>query len=63
MLVLVRDWRSLLAGEDVETDKKLREGVKIGRPLGSESFLRRIESLTGCDLSKGKPGRPEKKVR
>lgn len=60
LLGLVTDWGELLAGDDEEANKILRAGVKIGRPVGNESFLQKIEAITGRDLSKGKPGRPKK---
>ncbi|WP_235840230.1 transposase [Citrifermentans pelophilum] len=60
LLGLVKDWRELLEGEDEEADDKLRAGVKIGRPVGSESFIERVEAITGRDLGKGRPGRHPK---
>lgn len=58
---LVKDWNELLAVDDAKGNEILRSGVKTGRPIGSEMFLRTIEDLTGRDLSKHKPGRPAKK--
>jgi len=62
LLGLVTNWREFLSVENAAQDKDIRAGVKTGRPIGSESFLHGIEELTGRDLSKGKPGRPEKGV-
>ena len=60
LIGLVKDWGELLSGDDEEADNKLRAGVKIGRPVGNDSFLHKIEAITGRDLSKGTPGRPAK---
>jgi len=37
----------LALGPDAEAFERLRRAESIGRPLGSESFLRRIERATG----------------
>lgn len=60
LLGLVKDWGELLEGEDEEANDRVRTGVKTGRPVGSKSFLERMETITGRDLSKGHPGRPSK---
>ena len=38
--------------------KDIREAANKGLALGSESFIARVEKLTGSQLRKGKPGRP-----
>lgn len=60
LLGLVKNWGELLEGEDEEANDRVRVGVKIGRPVGSQSFLERIEAITVRDLSKGHPGWPTK---
>ncbi|MDQ0471717.1 hypothetical protein [Labrys wisconsinensis] len=35
---------------------RLRAAESIGRPLGDEAFLDRIEAITGRSLRRGKPG-------
>ncbi|QXE85501.1 transposase [Geomonas nitrogeniifigens] len=60
LLGLVKDWGELLQGEDAEANDRVRAGVKTGRPVGSQNFLKRVEAITGRDLRKGHPGRPAK---
>lgn len=60
LMGLVTDWEGFLTVEDQEQDKTVRAGSKIGRPTGSESFLQKVEEITGRDLVKGKAGRPVK---
>jgi hypothetical protein len=48
-------------GADAEEDMRLlRSATTLGRPLGSPSFLERLENLTGLRLFVGKPVRPKK---
>lgn len=55
------DWELYLGeGSDQETDAFRRHG-RIGRPLGSESFMRRLEALTGRRLRPRRVGRKPKK--
>ena len=56
----IDDWHALLSA-DPDTLKDLRRHTRTGRPLGDESFLERVERLTGRSLRPGKPGRKRKK--
>jgi len=40
----------------------LRKLTRTGLPAGDAPFVSRIETITGRDLSKGKPGRPRKRT-
>ena len=57
---LIRDWKDFLAGASTSKDETIRKMTHTGRPVGSAGFVRLVERLTACDLSKGKPGRPFK---
>lgn len=46
------------AGEDIDLSARLRRAESIGRPLGDDAFLERLEVLSGRRLRPGKPGRP-----
>jgi len=51
------DWSDLLLSQSSEEDYEiLRRHERSGRPLGSESFLDRLENLTSRILKKQKPG-------
>jgi putative transposase len=60
LMGLVKNWSELLANGDADANQKLRSGATIGRPLGDESFVKRIQDITGRDLRKGKPGKAAK---
>lgn len=52
------DWHGFLAsGLDGEQHESIRKHEHSGRPLGSDDFVSRIESISGRILRKGKPGR------
>ena len=53
----VGDWRAFL-GEPLSHDviEELRRGERIGRPLGSEAFLKDMETRTGRSLTPAKRG-------
>jgi putative transposase len=58
------DWRSVLAsGEEESALQAIRERERSGRPLGSESFLARVESETGLRLLPRPRGRPPVRLR
>ena len=53
----VPDFAALLAGaEDGEAFARLRAAESIGRPLGNERFMARLEGLSGRKLRPGKRG-------
>lgn len=58
MLDMVNEsWHSYLGHDDSEEiNKQIRNHNKTGRPLGGETFIKKIEKLTGRDLRKKKPG-------
>jgi putative transposase len=58
---LVQDWREFLLEEDLKAEEVIRQATRTGRPAGSGSFVKRVEKLTGRDLTKGKAGRPPKR--
>ena len=39
-----------------EETYSIRRHAGAGRPAGDERFVERLESLTGCELGKKKPG-------
>jgi putative transposase len=60
LMGLVKNWSDLLANGDEEVNQNLRFGVTIGRPIGDDSFVKRVQEMTGRNLRKGKPGKPAK---
>ena len=61
LLELVSDWGEFLAGElDGEEGERLRAHERTGRPLGSETFLERLERKLGRPLRPQPGGRPRK---
>ena len=50
----------LAAGEDAEMWERLRKAETIGRPIGSESFLRALEDKVGRALLPRKRGPPSR---
>ena len=59
MLERVSDWRQYLAEKDSRIElSSIRKHTSTGRPLGDETFVRRLESVTGRRLRKRKPGPP-----
>jgi len=60
LIGLVKDWRCLLLHPDMAAYENLRCGVRVGRPMGDEFFIKTVEAVVGRDLSKGKSGRPRK---
>jgi len=60
LLGLVEDSERLLLSSDDDPKSTLRKLTRTGRPAGDAAFVSRIETITGRDLSKGKPGRPRK---
>ncbi len=55
---VISDWREYLGGEDDEEEMAaIRQETVVSRPLGSESFIRRLEQMVGRSLIRGRPGR------
>lgn len=65
MLQRVDDWAAYLAdAEDEEIAVHIRKHSRTGRPLGDDRFVRTLESISGRDLRRRRPGpqrRPRKK--
>lgn len=57
LLEMAGDWRLFLygAGEEGEMND-IRKHERTGRPLGTESFIERLESAMDRPLKRGKPG-------
>jgi putative transposase len=53
------EWRSLLESGMDESDE-FRKHERTGRPLGSDSFIGRLENILDRTLKRGKPGRKKK---
>ena len=64
MLAMVADWRGLLNSAIREEElRDLREHVRTGRPLGSPTFVERLERTVGRILRPQRPGRPSKLLK
>jgi putative transposase len=62
LLFEIEDWASYLRETVSEKNRRLfQQHERCGRPLGSESFIRKLEKITGRVLVRKKPGRPRKK--
>jgi putative transposase len=58
-----RDWREFIEAEDHPTDiEAIKEHTIIGRPLGSASFIDRLEEKLGRVLKPKTRGRPKKEI-
>jgi putative transposase len=57
LLRRVSDWRAFLgAGLDDDALEAIRSGERTGRPVGSASFIKRLEARLGRTLARQKPG-------
>ena len=57
LLEMIEDWSSFLsAGVNADDLELFRKHERTGRPLGSKSFINKIESLLGRILHRLKPG-------
>ncbi len=61
LLGLLQDCDRLLLSSDEGRLSSLRKRTRTGRPAGDAAFVARVETITGRDLSKGKPRRPRKR--
>jgi REP-associated tyrosine transposase len=57
---LVDDWASFLAQRDDIAQESVLQGTRTGRPVGSNEFVSKLESLAGRILHPRAPGRPRK---
>jgi putative transposase len=63
LLKAVRNWRKWLAEPiDRAALKHLLSRLRVGKQAGSPAFVRKVEKLTGMNLSR-RPGRPRKDRR
>ena len=53
----VDDWQAFLEGPTDEAQETFRRHGRIGRPLGSDGFIDRLEAITGRRLRPRKVGR------
>lgn len=61
MLAMIADWRAFLNSAMPEEElRDLREHGRTGYPLGSATFVERLERTVGRILHPGTPGRPSK---
>ena len=61
LLAMVGDWNAFLNSAIREEElRDLREHGRTGRPLGSATFLERLEAIVGRVLTPQKGGRPPK---
>ena len=64
MLAMAPDWRGLLDSAIPEEElRALREHARTGHPLGSTTFVDRLEQAAGRVLRPKKPGRPLKLLK
>lgn len=61
---MVKNWKEFLAeGLDEEDLEAIRSGERTGRPLGSSSFIKKLERRLKRPLARQKPGpKPKKKT-
>ncbi|MBN1975022.1 MAG: transposase [Sedimentisphaerales bacterium] len=60
-MVTVKEWqKELLRGLDLEQISKLRLSTHTGRPLGTDSFMSKLEKLIGRRVRALPHGRPKK---
>jgi hypothetical protein len=58
---MVGDWRGFLDSVIPEEElRDMREHGRTGYPLGSATFVERLERTLGRRLRPGRPGRPAK---
>jgi len=57
----IKDWKTYLTEGDDEQDRKLfHKHARVGRPLGEEKFIKKLEGITGRILRPMKPGPKER---
>jgi len=56
---MVGDWGAFLGEADADDFMSgIRRNSSVGRPLGSDAFVKRLEKRLGRNLTRGRPGRP-----
>jgi len=63
MLDRVGDWLAYLSevNEHKEVNPCIKRHARTGRPMGDESFVSMLETITGKSLAPKKPGRKSKR--
>jgi putative transposase len=62
MLERIPDWAQYLRGANAAPiEQRLRQHARSGRPAGDEAFIARLQNLTGCNLTRRKPGRKSRR--
>ena len=57
LLSMIGDWRAFLDSAMPEAElRDIRSHMRTGRPLGDETFVARLEGMTGRPLRPQKPG-------
>jgi hypothetical protein len=57
----IKTYREFLSEDDNEINAAIRRATSTGRPLGSEGFIKKLESILRRDLFPKKGGRPKRK--
>jgi len=58
MLERISSWETYLTGSCATSDLDIiRQHARTGRPIQNDQFLSQLQTLTGNDYRKGKPGR------
>ncbi|MFA5119180.1 MAG: transposase [Candidatus Omnitrophota bacterium] len=53
----IKDWKSFLShGDESSIMSLMKSHANTGRPLGDDTFIKKLEKLTGKHLKKQKPG-------
>ena len=61
---LLMDWSSWLAQDEGKEElRSIRKKTKVGKPLGSEAFVKELELRLRRSLRPGKGGRPRRRQR
>jgi putative transposase len=63
LLEIIGNWQALLESATLDEEMQtLRRHERTGRPLGGETFVRKIERILGKALLPRKAGRPKKQI-
>ncbi len=58
MLGRIDDWEKYLSATDTGSHiNQIKQHTRTGRPLGNMEFIRKMEGITGIDISLKTPGR------
>jgi len=61
MLDRVGNWKQYLTSDDFSCHELVAQHTRTGRPLGSDSFVKKLENICGKPLAPMKPGRKSTK--